>query len=211
MYITNPTSSPYWSTSNHWEYLLIVSPEKEVYEKVVTEKEKFYYKYGEKIAIKTKPHITLAVFLARTEMEKALNISLQAICNVFRASTVTLDSYSGFKPNTIFLKVQNHEPFKRIAKALKAMNDFLDEYECPPIKVTSHPHMSIARRLREYVYFKAIREYKYEAFFESFTMNELVLIKRPHQLHECHNLGAFPLLPSLKPHAPTSFQLKLNL
>ncbi len=64
MDFTYPSSFTNWSAYGFSEYLLIANPDKEVYEKVVTEKEKFYYKYGEKIAVKTKPHITLAVFFS---------------------------------------------------------------------------------------------------------------------------------------------------
>jgi hypothetical protein len=47
------------------EYLLVVSPDAAVYDKVMQEKQNFDIEYAEKIAIKSKPQITIASFLAR--------------------------------------------------------------------------------------------------------------------------------------------------
>ena len=42
-----------------FEFLLIVSPGKEVYDKVMEEKQYFSGRYDQPVAIKTKPHITV--------------------------------------------------------------------------------------------------------------------------------------------------------
>ena len=98
------------------EYLLVVHPNSDVYEKVQVEKQLFYNEFKEKIAIKTRPHITVATFVARESMEETLIRWIQRICNLREQFTVTLNNYSGFPPHTIYLRIQNEKPFQQLAK-----------------------------------------------------------------------------------------------
>src|SRR6266498_4474852 len=140
-----------------WEYLLIASPTKEVSEKVVEEKEIFYKNYGHSLAIQTRPHITIANFLAKEGMEETLARWIQNICHLQNSFTVTLNNYSGFPPHTIYLRVQDAEPFKKLANALKILDGFIQSNDCPPLKLITKPHLTIARQLPEYIYQTAIK------------------------------------------------------
>ncbi len=60
---TSFSSATKLSEEHLYQYLLVVHPDSDVYEKIETEKQDFYNEYKEKIAIKTKPHITVANFL----------------------------------------------------------------------------------------------------------------------------------------------------
>jgi hypothetical protein len=72
-----------------WEYLLVVHPSKELNDKVFLEKESFFGNYAHRLAIKTKPHITVANFLAKEGMEETLGRWIQNICNLQNSFTVT--------------------------------------------------------------------------------------------------------------------------
>ena len=106
------------------EYLLVIKPCNEVYNKISEEKENFYSVYKEKTVVKTKPYITIANFLAKESMEETMIRWIQRICSRQKSFVVTLNNYSGFPPHTIFLRVQDPEPFKILARELKTIDEY---------------------------------------------------------------------------------------
>jgi 2'-5' RNA ligase len=179
----------------YYEYLLVIHPDSEVYEKVIAEKQNFYDEYRKTVAIKTKPHITVASFLAKEAMEDTIIRWMQTIFSKQQSFPVTLNNYSGFPPHTIYLRVQNAEPFHQLTKELKVVNTYVSSCSCPPMKLISRPHISIAGRLTEEVYFKALTQYAHKSFHETFLVNELLLIKRKHQYDTCKTINVFALQP----------------
>jgi 2'-5' RNA ligase len=192
---TSFSSATKLSEEHLYQYLLVVHPDSDVYEKIETEKQDFYNEYKEKIAIKTKPHITVANFLAKESMEETIIRWIQRICNQKERFTVTLNNYSGFPPHTIYLRVQNEKPFQQIAKELKVINSYVSSCSCPHMKLISKPHVSIAKRLSEEVYFKALIQYAHKSFHASFIVNELVLLRRENQFDEGKPINIFGLPP----------------
>ncbi len=183
-------------TSDLHEYLLVGHPDRPVYNKVIEEKEQFAVAYDQKIASKTKPHITIANFLASEPMESTIIRWLQRICGAQQSFTVTLNNYSGFPPHTIYLRVQDPQPFEQLAKQLKTVDDFIRASACPPARLITRPHLSIARRLPEQVYNKAMMDYAQKTFHESFMLDELLLLRRQHQFDTCKTVQIFRLRPT---------------
>jgi 2'-5' RNA ligase len=178
-----------------YEYLLVAHPDNAVNEKVMTEKQFFYDEYREKISVKTQPHIAIANFLAKESMEETLIRWIQRICIQQHCFTVTLNNYSRFPPHTIYLRVQNEQPFQKLAKDLKVLNEYVRSCSWPPVKIISKPHLSIARKLPEEVYFKALTQYAHKSFHESFLVKEVQLLKRKHQYDTCKRINVFGLPP----------------
>ena len=183
------------SENSLFEYLLVVHPVSDVYEKILLEKQLFYNEYKEKVAIKNRPHITVASFLAKELMEETLIRYIQRICNNRERFVVTLNNYSGFPPHTIYLRVQNEKPFQELAKELNVINTYVSSCSCPPMKLISKPHLSIARRLSEEVYFKALTQYAHKSFHETFVVNELLLLRRENQFDDGKPISVFGLPP----------------
>lgn len=177
------------------EHLLVLNPNLEVAEKINREKKKFRSDYQDPAAIIGKPHITIATFLATDEMKPTLIRWIQNICNVHSRFPVLLRDFSGFVPHTIYVKVQNQQPFKQLAKSMEALNHFIRASECPPLKIASTPHLTIARRLSEETYFKALPAYLQRPFQQTFTARELTLIRRATSNGECVPVHRFPLAP----------------
>ncbi|MEO7531251.1 MAG: 2'-5' RNA ligase family protein, partial [Sediminibacterium sp.] len=113
------------------EYLLVAHPDAAVYEQVMAEKQLFTRQYKESVAIKTKPHITVANFMAKEEMEPTIIRWMHRVISTQKKFKVTLDKYSGFPPHTIYLHVQDHEPFKQLAKELQVVDQYVRSYGCP--------------------------------------------------------------------------------
>lgn len=185
-----------WSQQHLHEYLLVVHPGEDVYNKVMVEKQAFYEQFGERIAIKTKPHITIANFLARETMEETIIRYMQRICNQQPAFEVMLNNYSGFPPHAIYIRIQNPQPFRQLARELKAVSDYVYSCSCPPAKLITTPHVSIAHSLREEIYFKAMMQYSQKSFHETFTVNELALLRSDNEFDSCKTIYVFHLKPS---------------
>jgi len=179
-----------------WEYLLVAQPDKEVSNKIVDEKKTFHSNYDYELATKVPPHITIASFLAKEAMEETLNRWIQNICHLQSSFTVTLNNYSGFPPHTIYLRIQDVQPFGKLANALKILDGFIQSNDCPPLELVSKPCLAIARQLPQHIYDTAIKEYAQKTFHESFTIDRLVLLKRDACMRS-HLVNTFILPPAV--------------
>lgn len=182
-----------------YEYLLVVNPAASVNEQLLDEKQQFYNIYKEKVAIKTKPHITVANFLAKESMEETIIRYMRRIISAKRSFRVMLNNFSGFPPHTIYVRVQQHAPFRQLAAELAAIDQYVRGYGYPAARFITNPHVTIARKLPEQVYNKAMLEYSQKIFHASFVVNELVLLKRQGQFDTCKQVNVFKLVPDETP------------
>lgn len=176
-----------------YEYLLVANPGPDINPQLMAEKERFYNIYKEKIAVKTLPHITVANFMAMEQMEETIGRWMQRICGMQESFLVTLNNYSGFPPHTIYLRVQHPQPFQQLANQLRVIDNYVRGYGMPAARLIKNPHLTLARRLPEEVYAKAISEYSRREFHGSFKVTELVLLKRRHQFDKCEKINVFRL------------------
>jgi 2'-5' RNA ligase len=176
-----------------YEYLLVANPGNEINAQLIAEKESFYERYHEKIAVKTKPHITIANFMAMEQMEDTIFRWMQRICSMQESFDVTLNNFSGLPPHTIFLRVQHPQPFIQLANQLRVIDNYVQEYGMPAAKLVKTPHLTIARSLPEDVYTKAMFDYSRRDFFGTFKVSELILLKRRHQFDSCEKINVFRL------------------
>lgn len=177
------------------EYIFLARPDEAVLEKVNAERKIFSDEYKEKFSEKITPHIKLAHFFAREEMEETILRWMQRICSMQPSFPVSLNNYSGFPPDTIYLRVQNAQPFHKLAKELCVINNYVSSCSCPPVKIFLKPHVSIAKKLPEEAFYKALKQYAHKSFHETFLVNELLLIKRKHMSEECTPVNLFALQP----------------
>jgi hypothetical protein len=160
------------------EYVLVALPCEEVSEMVNAERVSFCESYGHNPSMQVKPHIALASYFSTERMEERLERWIQNICNLQKSFTVTLNNYSGFPPDTIYLRVQETAPFARLSNSLRILDGFMEMNDCPSIQFVPKPYMTIARQLPQYIYEKALSEYAQKSFHESFKVGRLALLKR---------------------------------
>src|SRR6476646_5660227 len=171
------------------EYFLVAYIPQEVNTQLKEEKENFSSKYKVTIAKKTLPHITVADFLAKEEMEETIIRYMRRIFSTHTSFWVTLNNYSGFPEHTVFARVQDHQPFKQLAHMLKVIDQYIKGNGCPPAKFITYPHLTIARRLKQNVYERAMFEYSQKTFYASFNVTELILLKRKDQFDKCKQVN----------------------
>ena len=160
------------------EYLLVAFASKEVSEKVKEEKERFFQAFDPKLNLEARAHITIASYIAKERMEERLEKWIQNICNLQTSFSVTLNNYSGFPPHTIYLRIQESEPFAKLGNALRMLDGFMEMNDCPSIQLFTRPYMTVAAQLPSSIYEVAIKEYARKSFHESFRVDRLSLLKR---------------------------------
>lgn len=177
------------------EYLLVIYPYGDLRDRLLDEQKQFLQDYGLSTGGANRPHITVAAFQAGEEMEETLIRWIQRITRQHRSFTLTLNNYSGFPPHTIYLRVQDPQPFRQLMEQLRAIDDFIRSSGCPPVNLISRPYLSIAGGLTERIYNKAMPDYSRRDFHDSFRVEEVVLLKRTHSFDVCKTVNIFHLLP----------------
>ncbi|HEV9036424.1 MAG TPA: 2'-5' RNA ligase family protein [Puia sp.] len=206
------------------EYLLVIYPYGELRDRLLEEQQQFSTDY--EVTVRNRPHITMAVFQAAEGMEDTLIRWIQRICQRYQRFELTLNNYSGIPPHTtkpaepacppgrslavcldslnptqripgtIYLRVQDPQPFRRLMQQLRAIDHYVRSSGCPPINLIDRPYLSIAGGLTEQVYNRAMPDYSRKIFHESFPVDELVLLKRNHQFDPCRTVNIFRLQPA---------------
>lgn len=177
-----------------WEYLLVVHPTAEVHTKILHEKKKFETRYEQQGDTKFHPHITIANFWAKEAMEETFIRWIQNICNLQKNFTVTLNNFSGFPSAGLYIRIQDEEPFKRLANALKILDGFMQSNDCPQLKLVSNPRIIFVTGLSQCTFDDVIKDYSQKTFHESFKVEKLILLKRDAHM-KCHLVNTFILPP----------------
>lgn len=159
-----------------WEYLLVSCPALEIMEKVKGEKDNFLGNYGYDPA-PTPAHITVAAFFAKEAMEDTLIRWIQNICSLQHSFRAVLNNYGAIPPHTIYIRVQEHEPFRKLANAMRILDGFIQSNDCPPMQAVTSPGMPLAAGLPGSVYENAIKEYAQRSFHGCFKVDRLFLLK----------------------------------
>ena len=182
------------------EYLLVIYPYGDLRDRLLGEQQQFSTDY--EVPVHNRPHLTMAVFQAAEGMEDTLIRWIQRICQRYQRFDLELNNYSGIPPHTIFLRVQDPQPFRRLMQQLRAIDHYVRSSGCPPVNLIDRPYLSIAGGLTEQVYNRAMPDYSRKTFHESFPVDELVLLKRNHQFDPCRTVNIFRLQPSSTDGAP---------
>lgn len=178
------------------EYLLVIYPGGELNDQLLDEQEQFSNDYGLPAIIRNKPHITVASFQAGEETEETLIRWMHKICSQQPGFDIMLNNYSGFPPHTIYLRIQDHQPFRQLMEQLKTIDEFIRSSGCPPANLITRPYLSIAGGLTEHIYNKAMPDYSRRTFIGKFQVGELVLLKRDHPFDPCKTVNIFRLPPN---------------
>jgi 2'-5' RNA ligase len=163
-----------------YEYLLVLSPHEELWNRILKEKEAFAEKYKSDNARWSKPHITLANFLQYELMEERLLSRLKIIAMGFHPIKVELKDYGSFPSHTININVVSKLPIQSLVKTIRTdaqrlmkLND-----DNKPHFILE-PHIPVARKLQPWQYEKGWLEYSHKHFTGRFIADGMLLLKRP--------------------------------
>jgi 2'-5' RNA ligase len=156
-----------------YEYLLVISPSKEIWDEVMGIKERFYKEHNHIQAIKSKPHITLAKFGIPVSMEEILLLRINAVAKSFEPFRVELNGIGEFPPHTIFIDIENQNSIVHLVKLLHQSLVVL-----PKRFFGWRPHLTIAKGLNAIKFQNAKSQLAKMEFSNSFLVDKLVLMKR---------------------------------
>ena len=183
------------ATTTLCEYLLSAKPDAVVAEWVKKEKKEFSEEYQVPLLTDTCPQIPVAHFMAKEEMEPTILRWMHRIISNQKSFRVTMDQYSGFPSHAIYLKVKEHKPFQQLATAFQVIDQYVRGYGCPEMFLNTHPHITIARGLKEHVYEQAMKDHAEKKVQASFELKELVLFRKQHPMDICRQVNVFGLRP----------------
>jgi hypothetical protein len=108
---------------------------------------------------------------------------------------VTLNNYGGFPPATIFVRIQDHQPFRSLASKLQVIDEYIQSNSCPPAKFYNKPNLRIGEQPAESEYSQALSHYSQQDFHEDFVISELVLMKSRNVFEQLKQVNLFRLYP----------------
>ena len=129
-----------------YEYLLVVNPPKNEFDKTIKEKKYFFETYQAASAKFGKPHITVAHFVQDEKNEKLIVDRFMAAAEHTAPFGVVLRDFGNFPSHCIYVNVMYKIPFKslalRIGKSFEKIPKTNTGYKSSFIH---YPHLTIAR------------------------------------------------------------------
>jgi 2'-5' RNA ligase len=162
------------------EYLLVLSPHEELWNKIMKVKEEFAEEYQSDHARWGRPHITLVNFVQYEMMEERLINRLKVVGMSYPPFKVELKDFGSFPSHTIYINVTSKVPVQGLVKEVRSEAQRLMKLndENKPHFILE-PHLTIARKLKPWQYEKGWLEYSNKNFTGRFIADAMLLLRRP--------------------------------
>lgn len=176
------------------EYLLLVRPQDDVRQRIRQEQARLDQYLDEHS--RSENVIIVAAFFAKEEMEATILRWMHRIFSEVSAFEIVLNNY-GSSPasGAIHLRVQDHQPFKKIANELRVIDELVQSNGLPKARIMGQPHLMIASGLDEKVCQAALMEIAGSEFHDQFAVQEFSLVKRLGPYDSCVPVSVFRLQP----------------
>ncbi|MBL7748362.1 MAG: 2'-5' RNA ligase family protein [Chitinophagaceae bacterium] len=163
-----------------YEYLLVLSPHEELWNRIMKVKEDFATEYKSDHARWGKPHITLVNFLQYGMMEERVINRLRTVAMGFPPFKVELKDFGSFPSHTIYINVTSKLPVQSLVKEIRTDGQRLMKLnDDNKPHFIMEPHLTIARKLKPWQYEKGWLEYSNKHFTGRFIADGMTLLRRP--------------------------------
>jgi len=180
------------------EYLLVIVPNEEVCEKIMTLKQHFSTNYQCPQALHVKPQITLLKFSHYELSESRFVNRFRNIAMVNAPFKITLNDFGSYPSHTIYVHIQTTNQLTILTKELKQVQAFIKPDNQHKPHYITEPIISIAHKLLPWQYERGWLELSNTHFNTSFTVTELQLLKRKEGGNGYKLSARFPLLNNVK-------------
>ena len=163
-----------------YEYLLVLSPHKELWDKIMEVKTKFADDYECEQARIGKPQLLLANFLQYEMKQERLVNRLKIVAMGTTPYKIELRDFGSFPTHTIYINVTTKVPVQKLVKNIKHESSglmTLNKDNKPYFP--DEPHVTIARKLLPWQYEKAWQEFSNKNFTGRFIADNMVLLRKP--------------------------------
>lgn len=162
-----------------YEYLLVLSPHEELWNRIMKVKKNFAEQYKSDFARWGKPQISLVNFVQYEMMEERIINRLRTIAMGSTPFKVELKDYGSFPSHTIYINVTSKLPVQNLIKEIRTDGQRLMKLnDDNKPHFIMEPHLTIARKLKPWQYEKAWLEYSNSHFTGRFVANGMTLLKR---------------------------------
>lgn len=163
-----------------YEYLVVLNPHKELWEKIMKVKEDFANEYKSDHARWSKPHITLVNFVQYGMMEDRIVNRLNTVAMGHYPFKIELKDFGSFPSHTIYINVTTKVPVQDLIKTIRADSQRLMKLnDDNKPHFIMEPHLTIGRKLQPWQYEKGWLEYSNKNFTGRFIADGMLLLKRP--------------------------------
>jgi 2'-5' RNA ligase len=162
-----------------YEYLLVLRPHEELWNKIMQVKNEFSGKYKSDHAKWGRPHVTLVNFLQHAMMEKRIVNRLKIIAMGYPAVKIELKDYGSFPSHTIYINITSKVPVQNLVKQIRAETQRLMKLnDDNKPHFIMEPHLTIARKLQPWQYEQGWLEYSHKHFTGRFIASDMLLLRR---------------------------------
>jgi len=162
-----------------YEYLVVLSPHEELWNKILKVKEEFANEFKTDNARWGKPHIMLVTFVQYTMMEERIINRLNTVAMGYPPFKVELKDFGSYPTHNIHINVISKVPIQNLVKEIRSEAQKLMKFneENKPYFVPE-PHITIGRKLQPWQYEKAWLQYSHKHFTGRFIADSMILLKR---------------------------------
>ena len=163
-----------------YEYLLVLHPHDELWNKIMKIKHEFADRYKSDHARWSKPHITLVNFLQHEMMQARIVNRLKTIAMGFPPIKIELKDYGSFPSHTIYINITSKLPVQSLVKQIRKETQRLmklNDDNKPHFML--EPHLTIARKLQPWQYEQGWLEFSHRQFTGRFIASDMLLLRRP--------------------------------
>lgn len=161
------------------EYLLVLSPHEELWNRIMKVKEDFSEKYKSEHARWGKPHITLVNFVQYAMMEDRIVNKLKLVGMGATPFKVELKDFGSFPSHTIYINVLSKIPVQSLIKNVRSETQKLMKLnDDNKPHFIMEPHLTIARKLQPWQYENGWLEYSNKNFTGRFIADSMILLRR---------------------------------
>lgn len=175
------------------EYLLVLSPHEELWNKVMKVKDEFAQKYQAPSALWGKPHIPLVKFVQLQMMEERITNRFRMIGMAMPAFKVELKDFGSFPTHSIHINVDNKTAIQMLVKTMRQALPLIKTKDHKPHFIDD-PHLTIVRQLLPWQYEKGWLEYSHKHFTGRFIAKEMLLLRRPDGMKAYQTAARFEFL-----------------
>lgn len=161
------------------EYLLVLTPNTDLMNKILKVKEEFAEKYRIPSARYSKPHITLVNFVQFEMREDHIVNRLNTIATAYHPFKVDLKDYGSFPSHTIFINIESKQQVKNLIKEFRPVQHLMALNKENKPHFIDNPHLTVARKLLPWQYEKGWLDYSHRYFTGRFIADKMLLLKRP--------------------------------
>lgn len=161
------------------QYLLLIAPDNDVYEKIMAEKRAFAEKFDAPAILFAKPHITLLKFTQCEPAEKRIVRQLQQYADTVDPMDLRLQGFNNFPSNhTIYVNVTTQNDIVKLVRGMRRFQSLLWYDKNYKPHFIEKPHITLARRLQPWQFEKGWQEWQQKDFSGRFQAQSFVLLKR---------------------------------